>query len=61
MGSLSSNNRNVKCLLCVIDVFTKYLKAKPLKSKKAKTAHSFIEIINESKRKPNKLRVDQEK
>ena len=23
MGSLSSNNKNVKCLLCVIDIFTK--------------------------------------
>ena len=24
MRSLSSKNQNVKCLLCVIDVFTKY-------------------------------------
>ena len=24
MESLSSNNKNVKCLLCVIDIFTKY-------------------------------------
>ena len=23
MGSLSSNNKNVKCLFCVIDIFTK--------------------------------------
>ena len=32
----------------------------PLKDKKAKTAfHGFIEIVNESNRKPNKLLVDQ--
>ena len=24
MGSFSSENKNVKCLLCVIEVFTKY-------------------------------------
>ena len=34
MGSLSSNNKNVKYLLCVIDVFTKYAQVKPLKDKK---------------------------
>ena len=31
MGSLSSKNKNVKYLLCVIDVFTKYTWAKRLK------------------------------
>ena len=32
----------------------------PLKDKKAKTVfHGFIEIVNESNRKPNKLFVDQ--
>ena len=34
MGSLSSKNRNVKYLSCVIDVFTKYGWVKPLKDKK---------------------------
>ena len=35
-------------------------KGKPLKDKKAKTVlHGFIETVNESKRKPNKLWVDQ--
>ena len=33
MESLSSNNKNVKYLLCVIDVFTKYAWVKPLKDK----------------------------
>ena len=31
MGSLSSKNKNVKYVLCVIDVFTKYAWVKPLK------------------------------
>ena len=34
MGSPSSKNTNVKYLLCVIDVFTKYAGVKPLKDKK---------------------------
>ena len=37
MESLSVNNKNVKYLLCVIDVFTKYAWVKPLKDKKGKT------------------------
>ena len=34
MGSLSSKNKNVKYLLCDLDVFTKYARVKPLKVKK---------------------------
>ena len=37
MGSLSSENKNVKYLICVIDVFTKYAWVKLLKDKKDKT------------------------
>ena len=60
MGSLSSKNKNVKSLLCVIDVFTKHAWVKPLKDKKGKTVlNVFIEIVNESNRKPNKLWIDQ--
>ena len=56
MTSLSSKNRDVKYLLCVIEVFTKYSWVKPLKNKKARTVlNGFIEIVNESKCKPNKL------
>ena len=36
MGSLFSKNKNVKYLLCVIDVLTKYAWVKPLKDKKGK-------------------------
>ena len=60
--SLSSKNKNVKCLLCKIDVFTKYAWVKALKDKKSKTVlYTFIEIVNESNCKPNKLWVDQGK
>ena len=44
MGSFSSKNKNIKNLLCAIDVFTK-----PLKDKKGKTVlNAFIQILNES-------------
>ena len=36
MESLSSKNKNVKYILCVIDVSTKYAWAKPLNDKKLK-------------------------
>ena len=62
MGSLSSENWGVKYILYVIDVFNKYTQVKPLKNKKAKTVlYAFIEILNESKCKPIKLLVDQER
>ena len=47
MGSLSSKNKNVKYLLCVLDVFTKYTWVKPLKKKHSKTVlNAFIDIVN---------------
>ena len=52
MGSLSSKNKNVKHLLCVIVVFTKYAWVKPLKDKKDEAVlNAFIEIVNGSNRK----------
>ena len=60
MESLFSKNKNVKYLLCVIDVSTKYAWVKPLRNEKGKTVlNAFIEIVNESNCKPNKLWVDQ--
>ena len=42
----------------VIDVFPKYAWVKPLKDKKGKTIlNPFVEIVNESNCKPNKLWV----
>ena len=56
MEPLSSKNNNVKYLLRVIDVFTKYGWVKPLKDEKDKTVlNAFIEIVNESTRKPNEV------
>ena len=60
MESLPSKNKNVKYLLCVIDVFTKHAWVKPLIDIKCKTVlNAFIEIVNEFNCKPNKLWVDQ--
>ena len=57
---MSSTNKNVKYLLFAIDVFTKYAWVKPLKDKECKTVlNAFIEIVNESNCKPNKLWADQ--
>ena len=52
MASFSSKNKNVKYLFCVID----FSWVKPLKDKKRKRVlNAFIEIVNESSSKPNKL------
>ena len=60
MESLHYKNKNVKYLLSVIDVFTRYAWVKTLKDKKGKIVlNAFIEIANESNRKLNKLWVDQ--
>ena len=48
MGSLAFRNKNVKYLLCIVDVFTKYINAS-------------IEILIESNCKPNKSWIDQER
>ena len=46
----------------VLHVFTKHTQFKPLRDKKNKTVlNAFIEIVNESNRKPNKLWTDQER
>ena len=53
-------NKNVKYLLCVMDVFTKYAQVEPLKYKKdKKVLNAFIKVVNESNRKAKKLWVDQ--
>ena len=55
-----SDNQGVKYLLYVIDVITKYTWLKPLKDERIKAVFlDFIEIVNESKRKPNTFLVDQ--
>ena len=59
MGLLSSKNKNVKYLLCVINISTKYSWVKPLEYKIGITVlNAFIEIVNESNCKSNKLWFD---
>ena len=60
MGPLTSKNKNVKHLLCVIEAFTKYTCVKPVKDKRGKTVlNTFIEIVNESNCIPNTFWVNQ--
>ena len=60
MGSLSSSNRCIRYLLCVVDVVTKYAWVRPLKNKKSKTVlKAFNEMVTEFNCKQNKLCVDQ--
>ena len=60
--SLCSKNKNVKYSLCVIDVFTKYAWVKHFNNREGKTVlNAFIEIVNESNFKPNKLCLNQGK
>ena len=60
LRSLTSSNHGVKHLFYMIDVFVKYAWVKLLNDKKAKTFFDgFIGKVNESKRKPNMLWIDQ--
>ena len=56
---LSKFNKGIKCLLCIIDLFSKYAFIVPLKDKKGiSIVNAFQSILNKSKRKPNKIWVD---
>ena len=57
---LSKYNKGIRYLLCVIDIFSKYAWVVPLKDKKGTTiVNAFQNILNKSKRNPNKIWVDQ--
>ena len=59
MQLLSKFNKGIKYLLCVIDLFSKYVFVVPLKDKKGiSIVNAFQSILNKSKRKPNKIWVD---
>ena len=58
MQLLSTFNKGIKYLLCVIDLFSKYAFVVPLKDKKGiSIINAFQSILNKSKRKPNKIWV----
>ena len=58
--SLSQKTKNIKYLLCAIDLYSKYAFAVPLKEKKGNSVtYGFNKIIKQSGRKPNKIWIDQ--
>ena len=60
MQSLSRQNKGIKHLLCVIDLYSKYAFVIPLKDKKGISIFNvFDKIIKQYNRKPNKIWVDQ--
>ena len=60
MQSLSKKNKGIKYLLCAIDLYSKYALVISLKDKKGiSITNAFDKIIKQSKRKPNKIWVDQ--
>ena len=60
MQSLSIKNKGIKYLMCAIDLYSKYAFLIPLKDKKRiSIVNAFNKIIKQSKRKPNKIWVDQ--
>ena len=60
MQSLSKKNKNIKYLLCAIDLYSKYAFVVPIKDRKGiSVTNGFNKIIKQSNRKPNKIWVDQ--
>ena len=59
MQLLSKFNKGFRFLLCVIDIFSKYAWVIPLKDKKGiSIVNGFQKIIDDSKRRPNKIWID---
>ena len=60
MQLISKHNKGIRYLLCVTDLFSKYAWVVPLKDKKGGIfINAFQKILDSSKRKPNKIWVDQ--
>ena len=59
MELISKLNKETRFLLCVIDIFNKYVWGVPLKDRKGMTiVNAFQKILDNSTRKPNKIWVD---
>ena len=56
MQLISKYNKEIRYLLCVIDLFSKYVFVVPLKDKKGTTIANAFQST--SKRKPNKIWTD---
>ena len=60
MQLISKYNKGIRYLLCAIDLFSKYAWVGPLKDKKGVSiVNAFQNILDSSKRKPNKIWVNQ--
>ena len=60
MQLISKFIKRIRFLLCVMDIYKKYIWVLPLKDKKSVTiVIAFQKILDDSKRKPNKILVDQ--
>ena len=60
MQLISKYNKGIRYLLCVIDLFSKYVWVVPLKDRKGVSiVNAFQKILDSSKRKPNKIWVYQ--
>ena len=60
MQSLSKKNKDIKYLLCAIDLYSKYAFVVPLDDKKGiSVTNGFNKIIKQSGTKPNKIWLDQ--
>ena len=60
MQLISKYNKRIRFLLCVIDLFSKCAWVIPIKNKKGVSiVNAFQKNLENSKRKPNKIWVDQ--
>ena len=60
MQLVSKYNKGIRYILCAIDLFSKYAFVVPLKDKKGiSIVNAFQSILDNSKRKPNKIWVNQ--
>ena len=59
MQLISKFNKEIRLLLCVMGIFSKYAWVIPLKDKKGTTiTNSFQKFLNDSRKKTNKIWVD---
>ena len=59
MQLISRYIKGIRFLLCAIDIFSKYAWVLPLKDKKGVSiVNAFQKILDDSKRKPNKIWLD---
>ena len=60
MQLISKYNKGIRFLLCAINLFSKYAWVVPIKDKKGVSiVNAFQKYLDKSKRKPNKIWVDQ--